>query len=83
MARPKGDLASLSVPKGDALPAELHTAKKAKAYEHSLSLRLTAEDYRDLRRYTAEQEERTGNRLTHQALIEGLLLTFLADHKKQ
>jgi hypothetical protein len=85
MPRPKGDLGALAVPK-DGGP-EMPTAAPApvpetpptgnKAYAHTLSLRLTAEQYRRLRRYVAGVEDRTGRRLTHQAVIEAALAEHL------
>lgn len=83
MARPKADLDSITVSKGDDGSVSLASEPSAqKGYAHTLSLRLTADSYRSLRRYVAEQEEKTGKRITHQALIEGLLLSFLADRSK-
>lgn len=76
--RPKTDLDSLSVPKGDAAPAVLSEGAGAKGYAHTLSLRLTAEQYRRLRRYVADQEDKTGKRTTHQAIIEAALGEYLA-----
>ena len=48
-----------------------------KGYAHTLSLRLTAQQYRRLRRFVADQEEKTGKRATHQALIEQALDDYL------
>jgi hypothetical protein len=73
------DLDALIVPKGaEPSPASLgvHT-EGAKGYAHTLSLRLTAEQYRRLRRYVADQEEKTGRRATHQAIIETALEAYL------
>lgn len=81
MTRPKADLTSLSVPKDDATePAPITgpAVQGAKGYAHTLSLRLTAEQYRRLRRYVADQEEKTGKRATHQAIIEAALEEYLA-----
>lgn len=66
------DLDSLVVPKGDEAPAAASEAG-SKSYAHTLSFRLTAEGYRRLRRFVADQEDRTGQRITHQALIEAAL----------
>lgn len=66
------DLDSLVVPKGDEAPAAVPEAG-SKSYAHTLSFRLTAEGYRRLRRLVADQEDRTGQRITHQALIEAAL----------
>lgn len=75
MTRPKADLDALTVPKGDAdAPRVAGTdAPGAKGYAHTLSLRLTADQYRRLRRYVAEREDKTGKRMTHQAIIEAAL----------
>ncbi len=83
-SKPGADLDALSIPKGgDDPPASVAAdAAGGKAHAHTLSLRLTSEAYRDLRRYVAAQEEKTGKRISHQALIEGLLMRFLADHKR-
>ena len=78
MPRPKGDLESISVPKAaDELPARDAEGQERKAYSHTLSLRLSAEQYRRLRRFVVDQEERTGKRVTHQAVIESALEEFL------
>ncbi len=85
MARPKADLDSITVPKGDDEPQVAAPAVEAPVqggYAHTLSLRLKADGYRKLRRYVAEQEEKTGKRITHQSLIENLLLNFLDDQSK-
>jgi len=74
MLRPKADLDSLTVSKvagGPASPSSVTSA--GKGYAHTLSLRLTADQYRRLRRYVADQEDRTGKRVTHQAIIEAAL----------
>ncbi len=83
MARPKADLGDLMVPK-DAPPAaavrgaeQLPATATGKGYAHTLSLRLTAEQYRRLRRHVAGVEDRTGRRLTHQAVIEAALGEYL------
>ena len=49
----------------------------AKGYAHTLSLRLTADQYRRLRRFVADQEEKQGKRATHQAIIEAALDEYL------
>jgi hypothetical protein len=83
MARPKADLDAITVPKtGDEAPHALADQSGQKNYAHTLSLRLSAEDYRGLRRYVAEQEDKTGRKITHQSLLEGLLRSFLADQAK-
>lgn len=81
MTRPKADLSSLTVPKDAGEPASPSSATlAAKGYAHTLSLRLTAEQYRRLRRYVADQEDKTGKRVTHQAIIEVALDEHLTKH---
>lgn len=46
-------------------------------YAHTLSLRLTAPDYRRLRRFSAAEEDRSGRRVTPQAVLETALREFL------
>jgi hypothetical protein len=72
------DLDALTIPKAGAseAPPEIE-APAAKAYAHTLSLRLTADGYRRLRRYVASQEDKTGRRITHQAIIEEALAEYL------
>ena len=80
MARPKADLDSLTVSKdaGDQRPpAAAPDAPAPKGYAHTLSLRLTSDQYRRLRRYVADQEDKTGKRTTHQAIIEAALNEYL------
>ena len=48
-----------------------------RAYAHTLSLRLTAEQYRQLRRFVTDYENRTDQRLTHQAVLEAALADYL------
>jgi hypothetical protein len=48
-----------------------------RAYAHTLGLRLTAEQYRRLRRFVTGHEDRTGQRITHQALLETALADYL------
>ena len=67
------DLDSLVVPKGGKSQPAPSVEAGAKGYAHTLSLRLTAEQYRRLRRYVADQEDKTGKRITHQAIIEAAL----------
>ena len=83
--RPKGSLDDLTVPKGGQVaapvPAEPDRAQPpantSKAYAHTLSLRLTAEQYRRLRRFVAAREDATGERMTHQGIIEAALSAYL------
>jgi len=44
---------------------------------HTLSLRLSDQDYRRLRRFVAVEEDKSGRRLTHQAVLETALRQFL------
>ena len=48
-----------------------------RAYVHTLSLRLTGEQYRRLRRFVTGHEDRTGQRITHQAVLEAALGDYL------
>lgn len=48
-----------------------------KNYAHTLSLRLTAEQYRRLRRYAARVEDEGHGRVTHQSVIEAALAEYL------
>ena len=50
------------------------------AYVHMLSLRLTGEQYRQLRRFVTGHEERTDQRITHQAVLEAALGDYLDRH---
>ena len=75
------DLDALIVPKGSEPTAPSMGGPvegRAKGYAHTLSLRLTAEQYRRLRRFVADQEEKTGKRATHQAIIETALDDYLS-----
>lgn len=78
MPRPKADLSSITVPKDatEPPPASADTPG-AKGYAHTLSLRLTSGQYRRLRRFVATQEDKTGRRMTHQAIIETALEDYL------
>ena len=72
------DLDALIVPKGGEEPNEPAAAGAvARGYGHTLSYRMTAEQYRRLRRFVAEQEEKTGKRTTHQAIIEAAVEDWL------
>jgi len=76
--RPKGDLDALTVPKDTpAAPDRPPGEGVPKNYAHTLSLRLTADQYRRLRRFVAAEEDRTGRRITHQAIIEDALADWL------
>ena len=73
---------SFVVPKGGepAAPDQPEDGPVSKAYAHTLSLRLTADQYRRLRRYVAASEDRHGRRITHQAIIEAALADYLSKH---
>jgi hypothetical protein len=73
------DLDALIVPKGGEPPSSAAPPVDGsqKGYAHTLSLRLTAEQYRRLRRFVASQEEKTGKRATHQTIIETALDDYL------
>ena len=51
------------------------------AYAHTLSLRLTTRQYRRLRRFVTGHEDRTGRRITHQAVLETALQEYLDKQK--
>jgi hypothetical protein len=71
---PKGTVpAHRSSPGESAAPV----AVSAKNYAHTLSLRLTAEQYRRLRRYVAKVEDEGQGRVTHQSVIETALAEYL------
>ena len=85
--RPKASLDDLAVPKGGEAPIKptpppepttpAEAAPGMKNYAHTLSLRLTAEEYRRLRRYATQREDEGGGRVTHQSIIEAALVEFL------
>lgn len=76
------------MPKGGEQPATQDSrsvstspvAVSAKNYAHTLSLRLTAEQYRRLRRYVARVEDEGQGRVTHQSVIETALTEYLDRH---
>src|SRR4051812_11995239 len=57
----------------------LADATATQRYSHTLSLRLTTDQYRRLRRFTVAEEERTGQRVTHQSVIERALAEYLSN----
>jgi hypothetical protein len=77
--RPNASLDNLTVPKGADHAAAPTPAlgPELKAYAHTLSLRMTTEEYRRLRRFIAAEEERAGRRTTHQAVIMAALGEWL------
>ncbi len=62
-------------------PAAPGGATSLKNYAHTLSLRLTAEQYRRLRRYVARVEDEGHGRVTHQSVIETALSEYLDRQK--
>lgn len=80
MARPKADLGALSVPKDADTPAATPVAPAAgaKAYSRTLTLRLSEDQYRRLRRFAVSEEDRNGQRVTHQGVIETALEEYLS-----
>ena len=56
-------------------------APEKEPYVHTLSLRLTADQYRRLRRFVTGHEDRTGRRVTHQAVLEAALADYLSRRK--
>jgi hypothetical protein len=81
-SRPKSSLDDLAVPKGGEPPAAVSSAPPPSApgqknYAHTLSLRLTADQYRRLRRYVAKVEDEGHGRVTHQSVIETALAEYL------
>ena len=64
-----------AVPGRSAVPAA-----EQRAYVHTLSLRLTGEQYRRLRRFVTTHEDRTDQRITHQAVLETALADYLERH---
>ncbi len=61
----------------DALATREGSAGKQRREVHALSLRLDAEQYRRLRRFVTSHEDQTGQRVTHQALLEMALAEYL------
>jgi hypothetical protein len=83
------DLDALKMPKDDTPPLPLEPAAAAapvgtepKGYAHTLSYRMTDAEYRQLRRFVADYEDRTGKRLTHQSVINAALTQWLKDAGK-
>ncbi len=52
-------------------------AIKTSAHTHTLSLKLTEDAYRQLRRFAVTLEERTFERITHQKVLETALQEYL------
>jgi hypothetical protein len=58
----------------DTAPAEVSARKE---YAHTLSLRLTAEEFRRLRLYIVRLEERTGQQASQQEILKTALAEYL------
>ncbi len=58
-------------------PSSSLQSLEKRAYVHTLSLRLTGEQYRRLRRFVTGHEDRTGQRITHPAVLEAALAEYL------
>jgi len=66
------------VPRKSATPGEAgQQESERQPYVHTLSLRLTSEQYRRLRRYVTTHEDRTNQRITHQWVLETALAQYL------
>lgn len=78
---PKGVEPAAAAPGSGPVPAPAPAAPAGtpglKNYAHTLSLRLTAEQYRRLRRYVARAEDEGQGRVTHQSVIEAALSEYL------
>jgi DNA-directed RNA polymerase specialized sigma24 family protein len=79
-ARPRGDIDRLAVPKEEPEAPKRPPESAPRTYAHTLSFRLTLDQYRRLRRYVAAEEDRTGRRTTHQVIIEEALADWLERH---
>lgn len=51
--------------------------EEGRAYAHTLSMRMSAEQYRRLRLFVVRYEDRTGRKITHQALMEKAVSEYL------
>lgn len=58
-------------------PVDVLKREDKRAYVHTLSLRLTNNQYRQLRRFVAQYEDQLGQRITHQSVLENALKEFL------
>ena len=61
----------------DARAAREGDSGKQRRAVHALSLRLDSEQYRRLRRFVTSHEDQTGQRVTHQAILEMALNEYL------
>ena len=66
-----------SAPSGNAILS----GSEKRAYVHTLSLRLTSEQYRRLRKFVTTHEDKTDRRITHQAVLETALADYLDRHQ--
>ena len=57
------------------------SGSEKRAYVHTLSLRLTSEQYRRLRKFVTTHEDKTDRRITHQAVLETALADYLDRHQ--
>jgi hypothetical protein len=57
------------------------SGSEKRAYVHTLSLRLTSEQYRRLRKFVTTHEDKTDRRITHQAVLEAALTDYLDRHQ--
>jgi len=55
-----------------------HRRVDRRSYVHTLSLRLLERDYRRLRHFVTEREDRLGQRISHQSVLEAALLEYLS-----
>jgi hypothetical protein len=69
----EGARVAAKAPQGRKTSTDLRLPER-RTYVHMLSLRLTEEQYRRLRRFVMNHEERTGQRTTHQAVLEAALV---------
>jgi hypothetical protein len=69
------------VPTTSAVTTDSLPGVDKRAYVHTLSLRLTSEQYRRLRRFVTTHENRTDQRITHQAVLEAALAEYLDRHR--
>lgn len=61
----------------DALTAREGDAQKRRGDVRAVSVRLDDEQYRRLRRFVTRHEDQTGQRVTHQAILEIALAEYL------
>jgi hypothetical protein len=67
--------------RGEAPSAEPNEPKGRPEYAHTLTFRLTAQQYRRLRRFVTAHEERTDHKLAHQAVLQAALLDYIQQHE--